>query len=67
MYFLRKAQEMYSIPSPKELSPSFWASEGKSSMAAEGLEDVLSGIEHPLGFENSLLLGCSMADIGRNA
>ena len=49
MYFLRKAQELYSIPSPKELSPSFWDSEGKSSMVAEGLEDILSGIEHPLG------------------
>jgi len=51
MYFLRKAQELYSIPSPKELSPSFWESEGKSSIVAEGLEDILSGIEHPLGSE----------------
>jgi trafficking protein particle complex subunit 8 len=51
MYFLRKAQELYSMPPPKELSPSFWDSEAKSAMVAEGLEDILSGIEHPLGPE----------------
>lgn len=52
MYFLRKAQGLYTIPLPKELSPSFWDSEGKSAMGVEGLEDILSGIEHPLGFES---------------
>ncbi|CAA7259922.1 unnamed protein product [Cyclocybe aegerita] len=49
MYFLRKAQELYHVRPPKELSPSFWDSEGKSSTDAQGLEDILSGIEHPLG------------------
>ena len=49
MYFLRKAQELYSVRPTKELSPSFWASEGKSATNAEGLEDIMSGLEHPLG------------------
>ncbi|KAJ3516458.1 hypothetical protein NLJ89_g1109 [Agrocybe chaxingu] len=49
MYFLRKAQELYHVRPPKELSPSFWDSEGKSPTDAQGLEDILSGIEHPLG------------------
>lgn len=49
MYFLRKAQDMYSVRPPKELSPSFWDSEGKSPSGAEGLEDIMSGIAHPLG------------------
>ena len=37
IYFLRKARELCSVPLPKELSPSFCDSEGKSSMVAEGL------------------------------
>ena len=49
MYFLRKAQDIYQIRPPKELSPSFWDSEGKSPNVSEGLEEILSGIEHPLG------------------
>ncbi|KJA29295.1 hypothetical protein HYPSUDRAFT_176107 [Hypholoma sublateritium FD-334 SS-4] len=49
MYFLRKAQDIYQIKPPKELSPSFWDSEGKSPNVSEGLEEILSGIEHPLG------------------
>ncbi|KAF4623241.1 hypothetical protein D9613_002112 [Agrocybe pediades] len=49
MYFLRRAEELYSVRPPKELSPSFWDSEGKSPTTAEGLEDILSGIAHPLG------------------
>ncbi|KAF9475629.1 hypothetical protein BDN70DRAFT_883515 [Pholiota conissans] len=49
MYFLRKAQDIYRIKPPKELSPSFWESEGKSPSSMEGLEDIMSGIEHPLG------------------
>lgn len=40
---------MYSIRPTKELSPSFWYSEGKTAADAEGLEDIMSGIEHPLG------------------
>ena len=64
MYFLRKAQELYSTPSPKELSPSFWDSEGKSSFGDEGLEDILSGIEHPLGPKKlALLIGYGMTDV----
>lgn len=49
MYFLRKAQDIYQIKTPKELSPSFWDSEGKSPNVSEGLEEIFSGIEHPLG------------------
>ena len=32
-------------------------------MVAEGLEDILSGIEHPLGLNTPLLLGYGMADM----
>lgn len=49
MHFLRKARELYDIWPPKELSPSFWESEGKAEGTREGLEDIYSGIEHPLG------------------
>ncbi|KAH9486608.1 hypothetical protein JR316_0000673 [Psilocybe cubensis] len=49
MYFLRKAQDLYSVSPPKELSPSFWDSEGKSPSGTEGLEDIMAGIAHPLG------------------
>ncbi|PPQ67072.1 hypothetical protein CVT25_005673 [Psilocybe cyanescens] len=49
MYFLRKAENLYSVRPLKELSPSFWDSEGKSPLVAEGLEDIMSGITHPLG------------------
>jgi hypothetical protein len=49
MYFLRKAQDIYRIKPSKELSPSFWDSEGKSPTSIEGLEEIMSGIEHPLG------------------
>ncbi|KAF9527818.1 ER-golgi trafficking TRAPP I complex 85 kDa subunit-domain-containing protein [Crepidotus variabilis] len=49
MYFLKKARELYTSQPAKELSPSFWQSEGKSSSDAEGLEDIISGLEHPLG------------------
>lgn len=57
MYFLRKAQELYSVRPTKELSPSFWEAEGKSATNAEGLEDIMSGLEHPLGqyFEIKLM------------
>lgn len=54
MYFLRRALELYADKPDKELSPSFWTSEGKSSMISEGLEDVQSGIEHPLGMDSCL-------------
>ena len=49
MYFYRKALEHVSIKPHKELSPSFWASEGKSALNQEGLEDIISGLEHSLG------------------
>ncbi|KAG7450664.1 uncharacterized protein BT62DRAFT_927934 [Guyanagaster necrorhizus] len=49
MYFLRKAHELYKVRPPKELSPSFWDSEGKSSSSTEDLNAMLSVIEHPLG------------------
>jgi len=49
MYFLVKARELYSVGPEKELSPSFWDSEGKSPDNSEGLEMIMSGIEHPLG------------------
>ncbi|KAK0464963.1 ER-golgi trafficking TRAPP I complex 85 kDa subunit-domain-containing protein [Desarmillaria tabescens] len=49
MYFLRKAHELYKVRRPKELSPSFWDSEGKSPSSTEGLNAMLSVIEHPLG------------------
>ncbi|PPQ62964.1 hypothetical protein CVT24_006070 [Panaeolus cyanescens] len=49
VYFLRKARELYNYWPSKELSPSYWASEGKEEGTREGLEDIYSGIEHPLG------------------
>ena len=49
MYFFRKAYSLYQDPIPKELSPSFWESEDKSSMHWEGFPAVLPGIEHELG------------------
>ncbi|KAK0478294.1 ER-golgi trafficking TRAPP I complex 85 kDa subunit-domain-containing protein [Armillaria novae-zelandiae] len=49
MYFLRKAHELYKVRLPKELSPSFWDSEGKSPSSTEDLNAMLSVIEHPLG------------------
>ena len=49
MHFLVKARELYSVRPQKELSPSFWNSEGKSSANSDGLENIMSGIEHPLG------------------
>ncbi|KAH6916862.1 ER-golgi trafficking TRAPP I complex 85 kDa subunit-domain-containing protein [Coprinopsis sp. MPI-PUGE-AT-0042] len=48
VYFLRKAQELFEIRPPKELSPSFWESEGKSESAREDFVDVRAGVEHPL-------------------
>ncbi|KAJ6574977.1 ER-golgi trafficking TRAPP I complex 85 kDa subunit-domain-containing protein [Mycena capillaripes] len=49
MYFLRKAHGLYKIRPPKELSPSFWDSEGRSPSDEEGFDAIISGIEHPLG------------------
>ncbi|KAJ7038336.1 ER-golgi trafficking TRAPP I complex 85 kDa subunit-domain-containing protein [Mycena alexandri] len=49
MYFLRKAHALYKIRPQKELSPSFWDSEGHSPADESGFDGILSGIEHPLG------------------
>ncbi|KAH9897998.1 ER-golgi trafficking TRAPP I complex 85 kDa subunit-domain-containing protein [Cubamyces lactineus] len=49
MYFFRKAHELYQVPPPKELSPSFWESEDRSPTQWEGFSAVLPAIEHELG------------------
>ncbi|KAM5531871.1 hypothetical protein V8D89_014425 [Ganoderma adspersum] len=49
MYFFRKAHDLYQDPMPKELSPSFWESEDRSSLHWEGFSAVVPGIEHELG------------------
>ncbi|KAJ7654956.1 ER-golgi trafficking TRAPP I complex 85 kDa subunit-domain-containing protein [Mycena polygramma] len=49
MYFLRKAHGLYKIRPQKELSPSFWDSEGRSPSDEDGFDAIISGIEHPLG------------------
>ncbi|KAJ7492750.1 ER-golgi trafficking TRAPP I complex 85 kDa subunit-domain-containing protein [Mycena latifolia] len=49
MYFLRKAHGLYKMHPQKELSPSFWDSEGHSPSNEDGFDAILSGIEHPLG------------------
>ncbi|EFI28666.1 hypothetical protein CC1G_13692 [Coprinopsis cinerea okayama7 len=49
VYFFRKAHELYQIRPPKELSPSFWDSEGKSpTSSVEQFVDIRAGVEHPL-------------------
>ncbi|KAF9015517.1 ER-golgi trafficking TRAPP I complex 85 kDa subunit-domain-containing protein [Cyathus striatus] len=48
MYFLRKARELCSVPNVKELSPSFWESEGELRVHS-GFDAIMSGIDHPLG------------------
>ncbi|TEB39007.1 hypothetical protein FA13DRAFT_1724958 [Coprinellus micaceus] len=48
IYFLRKAHELYQIRPSKELSPSFWDSEGKSESQTEEFVDIRSGVEYPL-------------------
>lgn len=49
MYFFRKAHDLYQDPMPKELSPSFWESEDRSSLHWQGFSAVVPGIEHELG------------------
>jgi len=48
MYFLRRAHQLYKMKPVKHLSPSFWDSEGLAA-TDEGLDAIVSGIEHPLG------------------
>ncbi|THV07645.1 hypothetical protein K435DRAFT_825459 [Dendrothele bispora CBS 962.96] len=47
MYFLRRAHDLYKQRPPKELSPSFWESEGDEK--PQDVDAIVSGIEHPLG------------------
>ncbi|KAF5375128.1 hypothetical protein D9758_000414 [Tetrapyrgos nigripes] len=47
MYFLRRAHDLYRERPSKELSPSFWESEGDEK--SQQVDAVVSGIEHPLG------------------
>ncbi|KAL7285211.1 hypothetical protein ACG7TL_000304 [Trametes sanguinea] len=49
MYFFRRAHELYQNPPPKELSPSFWESEDRSTTQWEGFSAVIPAIEHELG------------------
>ncbi|CCM05178.1 uncharacterized protein FIBRA_07387 [Fibroporia radiculosa] len=49
MYFFRKAHELYKTPHTKQISPSFWESEGVDHRRWKGFESVLPGIEHELG------------------
>jgi hypothetical protein len=49
MYFLRRAHDLYKDRPQKSLSPSFWECEGKPPLAVQGIDAIMSGIEHPLG------------------
>ncbi|TBU62053.1 ER-golgi trafficking TRAPP I complex 85 kDa subunit-domain-containing protein [Dichomitus squalens] len=49
LFFFRKAHDLYQDHIPKELSPSFWESEDRSSLHWEGFSAVVPGIEHALG------------------
>ncbi|KAF9462100.1 ER-golgi trafficking TRAPP I complex 85 kDa subunit-domain-containing protein [Collybia nuda] len=49
MYFLRRAHELYKDRPQKEVSPLFWEAEGKPPMDIQGIDAIMSGIEHPLG------------------
>jgi hypothetical protein len=49
MFFLRRAHELYKVKPEKSLSPSFWDAEGPAASDREGLDAVVSSIEHPLG------------------
>jgi hypothetical protein len=55
MYFLRRAHELHKKMPVKNLSPSFWDSEGLAEADLEGLDAILAGIEHPLGRETCLI------------
>jgi len=49
MYFLRKAQSLWSAVPQKELSPSFWDSEGVDPAKAQRFDAITAGVEYPLG------------------
>jgi len=59
MYFLRRAHELYKQRPPKELSPSFWESEGDEK--PQEVDAVVSGIEHPLGKDAMIPSYCNEA------
>ncbi|KAF9270075.1 hypothetical protein L218DRAFT_848836 [Marasmius fiardii PR-910] len=48
MYFLRKAHDLWNSPPQKELSPSFWDSEGVDPSKASRFDAITAGIEYPL-------------------
>lgn len=49
MYFFSKSHQLYLSESEKNLSPSFWDSEGKDPADWRGFDSILPGIEHELG------------------
>jgi trafficking protein particle complex subunit 8 len=56
MYFLRRAHELYKSRPEKNLSPSFWDSEGLVAADREDFDAVISSIEHPLGANISVIV-----------
>ncbi|KAK1228620.1 hypothetical protein PQX77_008273 [Marasmius sp. AFHP31] len=48
MFFLRKAQSLWSATPQKELSPSFWDSEGVDPAKAQRFDAITAGVEYPL-------------------
>ncbi|KAL0579376.1 hypothetical protein V5O48_002652 [Marasmius crinis-equi] len=48
MFFLRKAQNLWSLAPEKELSPSFWDSEGIDPVKSQRFDAISAGIEYPL-------------------
>lgn len=49
LYLLRKAHALGNISPEKNLSPSFWDSEGIEMQASTRFDRILPGIEHALG------------------
>lgn len=56
MYFFRKSHQLYLSMAEKELSPSFWDSEGKDPADWKGFDSILPGINHELGTATLCLL-----------
>ncbi|KAJ3844312.1 ER-golgi trafficking TRAPP I complex 85 kDa subunit-domain-containing protein [Lentinula raphanica] len=48
-YFLRKARDLYVNRPKKELSPSFWDSEGQRYAGLPKMDGLMPVIDHPLG------------------
>jgi hypothetical protein len=49
LYLLRKAHGLCNISPEKNLSPSFWDSEGIEMQASTRFDRILPGLEHALG------------------